>query len=332
LCGACLIVGLLSAVLVVRSIVGPVGEISKAMTHLADGNLDVEIPGTGQKDEFGDMARSAEVFKANAQQTHKLVDQVTQSARQVALASGQASTAVGQVSDGSHTQLKALQQVAAALEQSTQAIANVAESSQEASHKAKKAARLVAEGRQLMGSMVEEVNAISSNTGQISKITDAISRIANQTNMLSLNAAIEAARAGEYGRGFAVVAEEIRKLAEHSGQLAQEIAELVKKATDQAQRGVAGAGKVSANMLDIAEAVRKNDKLIGAIATAMEEQQTTVSKINGNVSELTRIGQSNAAASEEITATMIDLSRLAEQTRGQAESFNNKDNGHREAA
>jgi putative aminopeptidase FrvX len=173
----------------------------------------------------------------------------------------------------------------------------------------------------------EEVNAISQNTGQISKITDAISRIASQTNMLSLNAAIEAARAGEYGRGFAVVAEEIRKLAEHSGQLAQEIAELVKKATTQAQRGVAVADKVSGNMQDIAEAVRKNDNLMGAIAAAMEEQQTTVGRINANVSELTRIGQSNAAASEEITATMIDLSRLAEQTRGQAESF-----GQRKAA
>jgi methyl-accepting chemotaxis protein len=324
LCGACLAIGLLAAVLVVRSIVGPVGNISRAMTHLADGQLDVEIPGTAQKDEFGEMARSTEVFKANAQQTHTLVEQVTQSARQVALASGQASTAVGQVSDGSHTQLKALQQVAAALEQSTQAIVNVAESSQEASHKAKKAARLVAEGRQLMGNMVDEVNAISQNTGQISKITEAISRIANQTNMLSLNAAIEAARAGEYGRGFAVVAEEIRKLAEHSGQLAQEIAELVKKATNQAGRGVAVAEKVSLNMQDIAEAVRKNDKLIGAIATAMEEQQTTVGKINSSVAELTRIGQSNAAASEEITATMIDLSRLAEQTRGQAESFDSR--------
>jgi methyl-accepting chemotaxis protein len=172
-----------------------------------------------------------------------------------------------------------------------------------------------------MTSMVELVGAISENSSQISRIADSISRIASQTNMLSLNASIEAARAGEHGRGFAVVAEEVGKLAGGSRSLAQDIAEQVRQATLQAERGVAMAREVSGKMQEIASGVAETDKLIGAIATAMEQQQATVADINENVGELTRIGQSNATAAEEITATMLDLSRLAERTRVEVDEF-----------
>ena len=172
-----------------------------------------------------------------------------------------------------------------------------------------------------MENMVEGSVAISENSTQVSQIAEAISRIASQTNMLALNAAIEAARAGEHGKGFAVVAEEVRKLAENSGGLAQEIATLVQHATEGAGRGVATAQEVSDNMHRIAERVQQSDQLVGAIAGAMEQQQVTVRGINSNVAELTRIGQSNATAAEEITATMLDLSKLAERSRGDVDEF-----------
>jgi methyl-accepting chemotaxis protein len=172
-----------------------------------------------------------------------------------------------------------------------------------------------------MGTMVEVVNAISQNSGQITQIAGAISRIANQTNMLALNAAIEAARAGEHGKGFAVVAEEVRKLAENSGSLAEEIATLVQHATEAAERGVVMARQVSDNMHHIADGVQQSDRLVGAIATAMEEQQVTVNGINTNVADLTRIGQSNATAAEEITATMLDLSKLADRSRVDVDEY-----------
>ncbi len=295
--------------------------LTGAMTELAAGNKDVVVPARDRGDEIGDMARALGVFQDQAIAAQSLTERVTENIRRVAMAATQASSAISQVSDGSNIQLNALKQSATSLDQSTAAIAEVAQSTQLASEQAKKAAKLVTDGIGQMGTMVEVVSAISQNSGQINQIAGAISRIANQTNMLSLNAAIEAARAGEHGKGFAVVAEEVRKLAENSGRLAEEIGGLVQHAAEEVDRGVSTAKQVSDNMRQIADGVQQSDRLVGAIATAMEEQQVTVKGINTNVAELTRIGQSNATAAEEITATMLDLSKLAERSRVDVEEF-----------
>jgi methyl-accepting chemotaxis protein len=114
----------------------------------------------------------------------------------------------------------------------------------------------------------------------------------------------------------------VRKLAENSRSLAQDIAELVRQATAQADQGVSMAQEVSGKMHEIAGGVWESDRLIGAIATAMEEQRATVAGVSENVGQLTRIGQSNATAAEEISATMLDLSKLADRTRSDVDQFN----------
>jgi methyl-accepting chemotaxis protein len=316
-----IVLAVVAVVLVVYHVTRPVNRLTAAMTELAAGNKDVVVPARDRSDEIGDMARALGVFQEQAIAAQALTDRVTENIRRVAMAATQASSAISQVSDGSNIQLNALKQSATALEQSASAIAEVARSTQLASEQAKNAAKLVTDGIGQMGTMVEVVNAIQQNSGQINQIAGSISRIANQTNMLALNAAIEAARAGEHGKGFAVVAEEVRKLAENSGGLAEEIAGLVQNATEEAGRGVETAQEVSGNMRRLADGVQQSDRLVGAIAAAMEEQQVTVNGINTNVAELTRIGQSNATAAEEITATMVDLSKLAERSRVDVEEF-----------
>ncbi len=317
-----LVVGWIAALVLARSIVRPLNAMTGAMRELAGGNMAVEVPALGRSDEIGAMAAALAVFKENAQETERLVKQVINSARQVASATSQASSAVGQVSDGAHTQLSALRGVAKSVQQSSDAIAEVGRGTQSASELSRSMAERVSEGRERMRDVVTAVKGTAENTGRVEKMAAAISRIADQTNMLALNAAIEAARAGEHGKGFAVVADEVRKLAENSGELAEEIGDLVRAATGDSDRAVAVVEVVRSHMEGIVDTVHRNDALTAAVATSMEQQQATLVDISHNVTNLTQIAQSNAAAAEEITATMVDLSRLADQSRNQVERFN----------
>jgi methyl-accepting chemotaxis protein len=169
--------------------------------------------------------------------------------------------------------------------------------------------------------MVEVVNNIAINSEKINKITDVIEKIANKTNLLSLNAAIEAARAGEHGKGFAVVADEVGKLALNSAESSQEIAQLVKQAVEEAHRAVTAVMQVNQDMTAIENGARQTDGMLQRIAAALEEQSAAVEEINANLTNVDGIARSNAAASEEITATIMELSKIADATRREVERF-----------
>jgi methyl-accepting chemotaxis protein len=306
---------------VARSISRPLYRLHQTMHDLALGNMAVTVPHTERSDEIGVMARDVEVFKEDAIELSQLVEQVIASARQVAIATDQASGAVGQVSEGAQAQLSALRRVAAAVTQSTAAITEVSHSTQGAHELSGSIAGQVGDGQERMRAMAEVVRGTAETAKRAEKMAESISQIADQTHMVALNAAIEAARAGEHSKGFAVVAEEVRKLAEHSGELAREIGQVVRSATAESQMAVSMVEEVNAKMDSISQNVRRNDTLTAAVATSMEEQQATVTEINQSIDGLARIAQSNATAAEEIAATMIDLSRLAEQSKGQVEGF-----------
>ena len=309
-----------------RSISRPLYRLHQTMHDLALGNTAVTVPHTERSDEIGVMARDVEVFKEDAIELAQLAEQVIASARQVAIATDQASGAVGQVSEGAQAQLSALRRVAAAVTQSTAAITEVSHSTQGARELSGAISGQVGDGQGRMRTMAEVVRGTAETAKRAEKMAESISQIADQTHMVALNAAIEAARAGENSKGFAVVAEEVRKLAEHSGELAREIGQVVRSATAESQMAVSMVEEVNAKMDAISQNVRRNDTLTAAVATSMEEQQATVTEINQSVEGLARIAQSNATAAEEIAATMIDLSRLAEQSKGQVEGFaRNKD-------
>jgi methyl-accepting chemotaxis protein len=313
-------VTVLALVAVGHFIIQPLTMVAQAIEKLAKGDVKAPVP-LGHHDEIGEMAKAIQSFQRQAVAADALTAEVTHDVGRIAVAAGQASNAVSQVSDGSNIQLNSLRKTAGAVNQSTLAISDVAKNTHLASEQVGAAAALAGDGMTRMSDMVNIVNVIAESSSKIHYIADAIARIASQTNMLSLNAAIEAARAGDHGKGFAVVAEEVRKLAENSASLAQEIRELVSRSTTQAGEGVAMAGEVNDKMRRISDAVRQSDKLMGSIATAMAEQQAAISEINASLNELTRIGQSNATAAEEITATMLDLSKLAGHSRGELDKF-----------
>ncbi len=293
-------------------------EVKAVMLAVADGDLSRRVLAETRSKVVDDIKTG---INRSVESLATAMRRIGDNVRQVAVASGQASEAIGQISDGATTQINAIRQVSHAIDQTSKAIEDVSGSATASSRHAREATAAVETSGHQVDGMVEAVNAIAHSSAQIGKITDVISQIASQTNMLSLNAAIEAARAGEAGKGFAVVAEEVGRLAEHSARSAGEIVSLIGTATEETRRGVEISNSVKSSMGQLARGVGETDRMAGSIATAMEQQQAAITQIRASVRDLSGVGETNAAASEEIAATMIELSRLAGQTADEIRRF-----------
>ena len=245
----------------------------------------------------------------------------SQKATQTAGSVDEASTAVGQISDGARLQTTQLTQVSTALSESSKAIKLVTSNASSAREKAEAAARAVEQGQLAVSKREPIVEAIAQNSRKINQITQVIAQIANRTHILSLNAAIEAARAGEHGKGFVVVAQEVGKLAESSAQNAKQITDIVEQASNDAQQGKVATSTVSQSMKAIAQGTQDTTERVRTIAVAMDQQQATITQIEGSVGNLKTIALSNSTAAEEITTTMVQLSKLSNETRQRLSAF-----------
>jgi methyl-accepting chemotaxis protein len=236
-------------------------------------------------------------------------------AARVAEAAAGASLAVIRVSDGAGTQTADLEAVAVSMGETVQAVAHVSDSARDASEMVRTAAQFADRGKEEMSRMLMLSQTIGENTRKVRNITDSIGEIAETTNILSLNAAIEAARAGAQGRGFAVVAEEVGRLAESAAESAGRVREIVNAATTLAEEGMDVTDATWRMMDDLAGRVMQLDEMIQSIAAAMEQQRVTIAAIEGNFGSVREVAQANAAASQEISVTMRELTRIAEETR-----------------
>src|SRR5215468_294876 len=210
-------------------------EIGDVISRAAQGDLTVRVP---IADKVGFLKDISEQVNRLLEPTHDAVKEFGDQARRTAISIEEASSAVGQVSDGAKSQNSSLSQVALALNESTQALKSVSDNTKAASDKSSNASQLVQKGL--------------ASVERLSGIVEVIGQIANRTHILSLNAAIEAARAGEHGKGFVVVAQEVGKLAESAGQNARQIADIVEQATTEANEGKAAAEVVRTAMHGIA--------------------------------------------------------------------------------
>lgn len=247
---------------------------------------------------------------------------LSHSIKSVATASSQSSNAISTVSDGSRQQADSISQVVTAVEQASTVLAEVSSSADEATLLAKSSGSAVRIGLEKMEKMVDVVGNIEENSGKINKITEIINGISSQINMLSLNAAIEAARAGEQGKGFAVVADQIKNLAASSQTSVDNILELIEQAKLDATEAVAVANQVSKEMSLISSSSTKTEEMMQSISTSMEEQVMTSEELCRSMDTLRDIGVGNANASEEITATIIDLSKIASEANNEISKFN----------
>ncbi len=292
-------------------------QVAGVLDGMARGDLTQRVGANGRgtlEKLKADINRSLDSLSA-AMQT------IGENAKQVAGAASDTSTAIGQLADGAQAQSQYIGQVVTAIRQTVSAVGDISSSTETASRQAQESASVVREGRKKMEQMVEVVNGIATNSERISKITDVIEKIANKTNLLSLNAAIEAARAGEHGKGFAVVADEVGKLAASSADSTKEITQLIQQAVAEANRAVLAVREVSQDMERIVVSSNETDSMLQRISAAVEEQTGTMQEINSNVMNLDKIASSNSAASEELAASMIELSKVADSTRREIERF-----------
>ncbi len=313
-----ILLALLAGLLVHSHVVRPVRELSKLLDEVSN-ELDFTRRHAYTLDD--EIGRASTAFNALMEQVQGALTELSQNTTQVAGGATQASNAIGQVAEGAQTQIGDLNQIADAMQQTSLSITEAAQTTREASEQAAAAAGLVDEGRNRMEGMLRASRGIAEDSKRINRISDAITRIANETHMLSLNASIEAARAGDQGKGFAVVAQQVGQLAEDAAESAQEILALAKQAEADAARSVESAETLDHTMEEISERVSESDAMVRSVATAVEEQRASVARIEVNVGSLREIGQGNATAAEEITATMIELSKLAQRSREQVDRF-----------
>lgn len=281
--------------IIALSIVNPIKNAIEMLKDIAEGEGDLtKRLKVTSGDEIEEMATWFNTFIDKIEQ---IIKQVKESATQLASGSDEVSSGAQQIADGAQQQSAGFEE----LSSSVQSNAANATSSNELTQKTSDQAQTAGDGMQ---NTIEAIKEIEQSSQKIAESVTFITDIADQTNLLALNAAIEAARAGEHGKGFAVVADEVRKLAERSATSAQEIAQIINKSIKQVESGVklsdeAGEiiGKILQNITSIAEQLQN-------ISASSEEQSSTME-------ENTSITEANASAAEELSASAEEMASQA---------------------
>ncbi|WP_457442796.1 methyl-accepting chemotaxis protein [Roseateles sp. P5_E4] len=310
-------VGVALALLITRSVVGPIQDAVRAAETVAAGDLRLHLT-TDRRDEAGQL------LAALQRMNDALVDivgTVRGNADSVVMASGQIAQGNANLSQRTEQQASNLQQTAASMEELTATVSHNTDISRQAAQLANSAARVAESGSQVVGQVVNTMEQITASSRKIADITGVIDGIAFQTNILALNAAVEAARAGEQGRGFAVVAGEVRSLAQRSAEAAREIKVLINASVERIQTGNGLVGDAGRTMGEVVGQVQRVADLISEISAASVEQSKGIGQIGEAVSQLDEVTQQNAALVEESAAAAESLRIQASQLAGTVAAF-----------
>jgi len=331
-----LLVGIVTTILIVRSITRSLASMLVLIQRVAAKDLAADDMQVTADDEVGQAVGALNSMKNTLQQ---MVRSIAETAEHLASASEELSSGANRSAETVREQADQTQQVATAMQEMSATVQQVSDHSQKAadsSHKAALAARqggeVVEETLSTMRSIADSSKTVAAriaelgkSSEQIGKIVAVIDDLADQTNLLALNAAIEAARAGEQGRGFAVVADEVRKLAERTTKATQGIGSMVEsiqletrnavKAIELGSRDVAvGVEKTSASGAALAEIIQVSEQvgdMISQIATAATEQASATEQVNTNVAQISSLTQGASAASEQTARACAALSTMA---------------------
>ncbi|HWA26921.1 MAG TPA: methyl-accepting chemotaxis protein [Lacunisphaera sp.] len=233
---------------------------------------------------------------------------LTEASNEVAAAAGQVAASSQSLAGGASEQAASLEETSSSLEELASMTLRNAESARTAKQLSGETRAAADAGNSDMTEMRGAMDAIKASSSDIAKIIKTIDEIAFQTNILALNAAVEAARAGEAGAGFAVVADEVRALAQRAATAAKDTAAKIEDSIAKSEHGAAVSGRVANSLGVIVEKARKVDEIVASIAGASEEQRAGIGQINGAVSQMDKVTQSNAGNAEETAAAAEELS------------------------
>jgi len=319
----------------IRRALKPLGDVQEILSRVAEGDLTVDVE-VKSDDEIGKMLSSVNVM------LHKLRSMITEISSSTLTMSG-SSEKMLEITEmtrtGVNQQQVQIDQVATAMNEMTATVQEVARHAQEAAGSAAQADEVSTGGGQVVDQTISSINMLASeientagiiktveeDTVQIGTVLNVIKSIAEQTNLLALNAAIEAARAGEQGRGFAVVADEVRTLASRTQESTQEIEDMIERLQTGSQHAVQAmstsqekarvtveqAGTAGSSLKEITTNVASINDMNLQIATAAEEQSAVSEEINRNVVEISQIAERSASGAEQTARASEELSGLA---------------------
>ncbi|MCQ3031750.1 methyl-accepting chemotaxis protein [Pseudomonas syringae] len=344
---AIIVIMVLLVIMIARSIVRPLRDSVQAMADIASGESDLTRSlETQGNDEVTQLARHFNAFTAKLR---GVVLQLQASANGLEKASSDLGINAEQAQARSQQQSQQMELVATAVNEVTYGVQDVAKNAEHAANEMRDAESQAHQGQvnidsslrqidHLSGTInqaVEVIRTLSSESTQIGGVLEVISSIAEQTNLLALNAAIEAARAGEQGRGFAVVADEVRLLAQRTQKSTAEIQSMIERlqthsdaavkviadSSRSSQLTIEQANQAGQSLTSISQALRNLNSLNASIASATLQQSHVVEDINQNVTQAAQLSQSTAIAAEQSTGASVHLREMSEHLNGLLRQF-----------